>query len=166
MSDFESVIENIKKRIEEEAPKAAAAAAQKIATELTQYSTTVMVQFYLSYSPTQYKRSGALGTQTIKRYYRNPHGKIFHGGVELIPNYSGSYPSIFYKYNNKVMSPEAIFDLAYEQGKHGNMEALAGVIHSHNFTIPPIVKPSPKKQIEQKRDDIVRRIDSYIHLTI
>lgn len=165
MSNIDEIIDNIEKSVKEAAIKAGAAAAKKIADDLTRYSKeVVMVKFYSHYVPERYKRTASLLNNSIKRYYKNPHNTIFTGGIRFVPDYGQSYPSMFYSRNGKVMSAEAIFDLAVNKGKHGNMEALVGVITNRPFTIPPIMNPTPRELIEKKRDEIARRINDYINL--
>jgi len=45
-------------------------------------------QFYASYDPKDYKRQYSL-YNTGKKYYRNPHGTRFHGGVEIFSDKMG-----------------------------------------------------------------------------
>ena len=165
MSNIDEIIDNIKKQVSDASVKAGASAAKKIADDLTRYyKEVVMVKFYSDYVPTEYNRTAALLNHSFRRYYKNPHNTTFTGGIQFIPNYGKSYPSMFYNHNKKVMSAEAIFDLAVNKGKHGNMEALVGVVTNRSFTIPPIMSPSPMELMEKKRDEIARGINDYINL--
>ena len=70
---------------------------------------------------------------------------------------------MFYRRNKKVMSAEAIFDFAINKGKHGNMEALVGIITNRPFSSPPVMNPTPRELIEKKKDDIAKHISDYIN---
>lgn len=60
--------------------------AKNIATQcrdaLTEEYNYSVQRFYGEYDPKQYKRQYSL-YNTGKKYYRNPHGTKFHGGVEI-----------------------------------------------------------------------------------
>lgn len=68
--------------------------AKNIATQvrdaLTEEYNYSVQQFYASYDPKQYQRQYSL-YNTGKKYYRNPHGTRFHGGVEIYPDKMGNH---------------------------------------------------------------------------
>lgn len=129
-------------------------AASKIATELTNEAKLAIEEFYGDYSPVIYKRQGGL-KGTYKRYYRNPHGKIYHGGVELIPG-TGSYSSVV---SGKSVGSDFISALAVFNGMHGNVEALPFKVN----VIPPRMSPTPYEKIRIKKDIILMNIYDYLN---
>ena len=162
MASIDAVLDGIVNDIKAQAPKVLGSAASQIANEMTDYTRTVISDFYGSYGPHVYQRHGGLNN-SFKRYYKNG-GTIFHGGVELLPDSMGSYPSIFAKYTGKAMSSSAIFEYAIMQGRHGNTEQLQVALRMP-LSIPPVSTP-PIELIEKKRDEIVGNIESYIHFSL
>lgn len=128
-------------------------AATKIADELTKFAEHSILGFYDHYQPVKYRRQGGLRGSYV-RYYRNPHNKIYHGGVEIQPG-SGSYTSR----SGLSVSSEWITALAVFNGMHGNVEAFPRIPK----TVPPRMTPPPFELIEKKRDEIIGNIDSYIN---
>lgn len=129
-------------------------AASKIADELTKEAALAIEDFYGSYSPAMYKRQGGL-KGTYKRYYRNPHGKIYHGGVELMPG-TGSYSSFI---SGESVGSDFVSALAVFNGMHGNIEALPFKVK----TVPPRMTPSPYEKINTKKDIILMNIYDYLN---
>lgn len=150
--DFSGVEEEIK-RIAVEKLKSAA---QKIADELTLYAKSTILDFYIGYDPIKYSRQHGL-FDTSTRYYKNAHGNIFYGGVELHPG-SGSYSgwSCGHPVGVSADWPSA---LAVFSGKHGYVEAFPHAISN----VPPQMSPSPYELIQKRRDEIINNIDSYVN---
>lgn len=163
MASLDAVLDGILADIKAQAPKVLGNAAKQIADEMTEYTGTVIADFYGSYGQHVYQRHGSLNN-SYKRYYKNGT-TIFYGGVELLPDSLGGHPSIFVAKTGKVMSSDAIFDYAFMQGMHGNtpmLEVALGI----PLSIPPVMSPPPITLVEKKRDEIVGRIESYIHFSL
>ena len=68
--------------------------AKNIATQvrdvLTEEYNYSVQRFYGAYDPKQYKRQYSL-YNTSKKYYRNPHGTRYYGGVEIYPDKMGEH---------------------------------------------------------------------------
>lgn len=163
MASLEAVLDGILEDIKSQAPKVLGNAAKQIADEMTDYTTTVIADFYGSYGPHVYQRHGNL-EHSFKRYYKNGT-TIFYGGIQLLPDSLGSYPSIFFRKNGKSMSSDAIFEYSFMRGMHGNTPMLQ-VALGMPLSIPPIMSPPPIDLVEKKRDEIVGRIESYIHFSL
>lgn len=150
--DFSGVKEEIK-RIATDKIKAAA---QKIADELTLYAKSTILDFYVGYDPVKYKRQHGL-FDTGDRYYKNAHGNIYYGGVELHPG-SGSYSG--WSGGHRVgISADWPSALAIFSGRHGYVEAFPHTISN----IPPKMSPPPFDLIQKRRDEIVANINSYVN---
>lgn len=84
----------IPKELEKDIQKYGNNIAKNIATQvrdaLTEEYNYSIQQFYGEYDPKQYKRQYSL-YNTGKKYYRNPHGTRFHGGVEIFPDKMGEH---------------------------------------------------------------------------
>ena len=62
--------------------------AHKISDEMTGEYEYVIERFYGEYSPKRYVRHAQRGmnpglNKTFKKYYKNPHGSIYYGGIEI-----------------------------------------------------------------------------------
>ncbi len=79
IKDFQDYGNNIAKNI-----------ATQVRDALTEEYNYSVQQFYASYDPKQYKRQESL-YKTGKKYYRNPHGTRFYGGVEIYPDKMGTH---------------------------------------------------------------------------
>lgn len=145
----------LEKTIEQIAVDKLSGAAKKIADELTKFSEHAILGFYDHYQPIKYKRQGGL-SQSYSRVYKNAHGNIFYGGVDLHPG-GGSY---FGWSGGRRVSVDSEWPsaLAIFNGMHGNVEAF-----SNDASIPPRMSPSPFELIEKKRDEILNNIDMYIN---
>lgn len=164
MATLDEVFEEIYEDVKAQVPIAMRNAASSIANELTDFASTTMDDFY-SWSPKRYRRFGSLRNNSYRRFYRNAHNSVYHGGVELVPNYGRSYPSVLFETNGKVMSAEAIFTYAYDEGMHGNTPQLE-VALGRPLTHPPIMSPTPRERIERKRDEIEGHVEDYIHFNL
>lgn len=104
--------------------------------------------FYGDYDPLYYKRHFYnFENNSFKKYYKNPHGSIVRGGIELTPsNLADIYRA----------DSEYVFDLVYS-GQHGN----AGAFPHQVFNMPPVMSPSPMEILLDKRDSIVTNISNY-----
>lgn len=147
-------LSSIKQLLEDMLKERAANAAQKIADDLTKEAKLAIEFFYDSYNPIKYSRQGGL-RGTYKRYYKNPHGQIYHGGVELMPG-TGNYKSSL---TGEPMGADFVSALAVFNGMHGNVEAFPFAVK----TIPPRMSPSPYEIVEKKRQFILMNIYNYVN---
>lgn len=140
--------------------------------DLKKYSTTVCVSlatqtrdemheeaksaidaFYNDYDPLYYKRHFYnFKSNSFKKYYKNPHGSIVRGGVELTPYNVGD----IYR-----ADAEYIFNLVY-LGYHGNVAMFPHQVSN----IPHVMSPSPLEILLDKRDYIVDNIGNYTQQAI
>lgn len=141
---------------------------QKLIKDLEKYSTTVckslatqtreemyktaqyaIEEFYNDYDPIYYKRHYCnFKKNSFEKYYKNPHGSIIRGGVELTP----------YELDDLYRADsEYVFNLVYS-GFHGNVNMLP----TNNISnVPHIMSPSPLDILLDKRDYIVNNIEDY-----
>ncbi len=84
----------IPKELEKDVQKYGNNIAKNIAIQvrdaLTEEYNYSVQQFYASYDPKDYKRQYSL-YNTGKKYYKNPHGTRFYGGVEIFPDKMGKH---------------------------------------------------------------------------
>ena len=119
--------------------------ASLIADELTEETKTAIVTFYNDYSPEYYKRNyWNFEKNSYRRYYSNPHNKIYKGGVELTP---GLMKDIYQHPKDEV------FGSVMEIGSHG----------PELYTSVSPMRPSPIEMVNLKRDEILQDINSYIN---
>ena len=155
--DIYAVIDTLKKEVQERARKATS----KIADELVLETKMALAYFYNSYKPTRYThRQQSILSTGFKRYYKNPHNKIYYGGVELTPEAnSGSYHANYYP-DHRAIAPNYIADLIYE-GRHGATEMFPEWVRAHITNYPPQMSPSPRERIEEKLEKIKENISDY-----
>lgn len=84
---------------------------------------------------------------SFSKYYENKHGKIIRGGVELTP---GNMDDIY------RADTDYVFNLVYA-GYHGSVWTLPNEIKN----VPPVMNPGPLEILLNRRDEIVKNIDSY-----
>lgn len=124
--------------------------ASLIADELTETAAFSIDAFYNDYSPRYYHRHYYnFKNKSFRRYYSNPHGKTYAGGVELTPEMMDSI------YQDPVGE---VFDMVYS-GFHG---VSSGYEKPYSFTATPVMKPSPMEIILQKKEEIVKGINKYV----
>lgn len=125
--------------------------ASEIADELTEDTTFAIGAFYSDYSPDVYVRHYYnFMNKSYRRYYSNPHNKIFRGGVEFTPNQMDNiYQSKRYGSNTTI---EEVFGSVIEAGSHG----------PELYTKVPPMKKSPMEMVINDRDNIIDKIDEYI----
>ena len=106
--------------------------------------------FYNTYDPVSYKRHYYnFRENSFKKYYKNPHGSIYRGGVVL------SHESMDDIYQD---STEEVFDMFW----HGIHGVASGFVSPKSFSvIPPVTQPSPLEMVEMQRKDIVDNINDY-----
>lgn len=111
--------------------------------DLTDMALHAMANFYMDYTPYFYKRHYYnFMDNSYMKYYKNPHGSIVYGGVELSPK----------NMDNIYADPvEEVFDMVYA-GFHGPASIK-------NDGVPR--SEPPKEQIENYRDYIVTNIQKY-----
>ena len=163
MATLDEVLDEYYAELKKQIPSVMRNAASTIADELTDFTRTTMFDFY-SFHPRRYRRFYGLRNKSYRRFYRNPHNSVYRGGVELVPDYGSSYPSVF-RNSGKIMSANAIFSYAYYEGMHGNTPELEKAF-GHPLTHPPIMNPAPQDRIEKKRDEIEGHIEDYIHFNL
>ena len=107
-------------------------------------------EFYNDYEPIYYKRTPKhynFKKNSFKKYYKNPHNSIVHGGIELTPDELDD----LYRADK-----EYIFNLVY-LGHHGNVNMFPHTINN----IPPVMSPNPLNILLNKRDFLVKNIVDY-----
>ncbi len=120
-------------------------AASEIADELTKEARLGINQFYDDYSPIYYRRHFTnFFNNSFRRYYSNPHNTIFSGGVEYTPDAMNDI------YQHPI---EEVFYSVIEVGSHG----------PELYSIVPAMNPSPMQIVIEKRDSIVKNIQTYIN---
>ena len=142
--------------------------AGKIRDDLTEEAFTSIVKFYTSYSPKYYHRHYYnFMENSFKKYYANPHSKIYYGGVELTPE---AMDNIYQD------STEEVFESVYA-GFHGPASMIGGgyatnlgieprFFHQssgkYTYNIPERMKPSPIESLYIKQNEIENNIQDYI----
>lgn len=111
--------------------------------------------FYNTYDPVSYKRHYYnFCENSFKKYYKNPHGSIYRGGVVLSPE---PMDDIYQD------STREVFDLFW----HGIHGVASGFVSPKSFSvIPPVTQPSPLEIIEMQQKDIVDNINDYKNMAI
>ena len=121
-----------------------------IADELTEEARFSIDMFYKDYRPLYYHRHYYnFQKNSFKRYYSNPHGKNYAGGVDLTPDRMDDI------YRDPV---NEVFDMVYA-GFHGPSSAF---VSPKTFTVTPIMTPSPMDIILKKQEKIAEQIEDYV----
>lgn len=107
---------------------------------------TAVAQFYIDYTPEEYKRHYTNFNKSYSKYYSNAHGTIIRGGVEL------SFNSMDDLYSASV---DAVFDSFYS-GFHGAVAIKTGK--------PPQMNPTPLETIEAWRDNLIDYISGAYYI--
>lgn len=129
--------------------KLAKTLAYKARDEMTDAARFAIKEFYQDYSPSSYKRHVKnFLHKSFFGYYKNAHGQVAHGGVEL------TYERLDDIYG---WTPEGVFSLVYT-GQHGNIGMISRI---GNAPAIPIMAPSPIEVIEHRRDDIVADVQKF-----
>lgn len=149
LSKTQSQLNKIADGLVKDVQKKVKNATSEIAYELTHEAKSAIIAFYKDYDPLYYRRSYSM-RYTYKRFYRNPHGKIYHGGVELVD--AGD------RKQHGTRDSEYIFNEVWMLGRHGRPEEFPHAIHN----ITPITSPPPWDVVLNKRDEIVKNIQSYL----
>jgi hypothetical protein len=130
--------------------------AGKIRDDLTEETAQAIADFYADYTPEYYHRhvdaKGRhynFGKNSFEKYYSNPHGTIFSGGVILTPSRMDDI------YQDSV---QEVFDTVY----HGFHGVSSMFVNPYTFSVTPVMSPSPIERIYAKRDYIRKHIDKYI----
>lgn len=125
--------------------------AQKISDDMTDYSNSIIEDFYNQYNPHDpithpngfyyYRHNNFL--KVVKRHYRK-RGDSFVCGVELEKN----LPNV---YRGAYSSPEQVFNRVIFGGLHGyaSLNIPKGITN-----VPPIYDPSPYMRIQKRIMDI------------
>lgn len=130
--------------------KVLSSAAGKIRDDLTQEAFDSIAYFYTSWSPKYYHRHYYnFMEQSFEKYYSNPHGTIYRGGVKLTPE---SMDDIYQDPTQEV------FDAVY----HGFHGVSSMFVDPRTFSVTPVMEPSPLERILARRDYIAEHIDEYI----
>ncbi len=146
----------INKDLENEIMNYAKAVARKTAgmirDELTEIAKDAIDAFYSDYDPKFYRRHFYnFKEKSFRKYYSNPHNKVYTGGVELTPNLL-----------DEIYSDDAdeVFDSVYA-GFHGPVGYSVNDIKGQRH--PRRMYPSPMDLILDKREEIIDNIDKYVN---
>ena len=141
---------DIEKDLKKYVGKIMSSAAGKIRDDLTQEAFNAIAYFYTSWSPEYYHRHYYnFMEKSFEKYYSNPHGTIYAGGVKLTPE----------KMDDIYQDPtQEVFDSVYA-GFHGVSSMF---VNPYAFYVTPTMKPSPMERILSKRDYIADHINEYI----
>lgn len=107
---------------------------------------SAMAYFYGQYSPIRYKRTGNMG-KSYKKYYRNPHGSIYYGGVQIDPGFIDHVYEI---------DKETVFDYVIFRGIHGYPNQKVGGV-----PIPRML-PTPIDRVLQRKADIQSNLGTIV----
>lgn len=125
-------------------------AAGKIRDDLTDEAFNSIAYFYTSYTPVSYHRHYYnFMEKSFEKYYSNPHGKIYRGGVRLTPE---ALDDIYQDPTQEV------FDSVYA-GFHGVSSMF---VSPYTFSVTPVMEPSPMERILARRDFIAANIGDYV----
>lgn len=139
-------VEALRRDIQRYANNVCRYAASEIADDLTEAAKLAIQAFYDDYTPVKYHRHfWNFRSNAYRRYYSNPHNRIYRGGVELTPSEMADI------YQRKY-STEEVYGSVMEIGSHGP---------EMYTTVPPMSK-SPIQLIIEKRDDMLKNIDLYV----
>lgn len=155
MISTKAIADIIYKEVEKIAKKKCQEGASYAADQLTLEATKAMYEFYGSYTPEMYSRSGGL-LNSYKRYYYNKHGNIYKGGVEITESSSG-YHSVV---THDGVDSGFVTLLAWYAGRHGFAEALPEYYHVSNY--PPVMSPTPYEMVIEKLPEIEKKVISVI----
>lgn len=141
---------DVKKDLKKYIGNVLSGAAGRIRDDLTEEAFNSIVQFYTSYTPVSYHRHYYnFMEKSFEKYYSNPHGKIYRGGVRLTPEMMDDI------YQD---STQEVFDSVYA-GFHG----VSSMFETpKSFTVTPVMSPSPMEKVLERRDYIAMHIDDYI----
>ncbi len=152
-------IDDLENHVRKKGQEACRLVAGKIRDDLTLEAKNAISEFYNSYTPDYYKRHFYnFQEKSFKKYYANPHNKIYYGGVELTPNAMDDI------YQDSV---EQVFQSVYE-GFHGPASMIGTGYASIGETpikfskVPERMWPSPMELLYRKRDYIIDHIQDYI----
>lgn len=147
--------------------------AKKTRDELVIATSNAMEIFYGHYTPRRYKRTHGFRDKSFVGLYKNPHNSRIYGGVRLTTENLDASNYHTYKLNSSsnkwervdidpsdaisgAKYPETMGDireLVYS-GHHGDTELFNEMYHGkRNFTIPPVMSPSPYELVIQRRDN-------------
>lgn len=159
-SDIEDYAEKYAKRV-------LSAAGGKIRDDLFKVAKSAISYFYnVSYpEPIYYHRyeknfikyPGDLNKneKAFRKYFENPHGNIIHAGVELTP---GLMDSVYGSRRHPTPTQEVV-DTVFA-GFHGPASMF---YEPKTFsTIPPRMFPSPRQQLLDKKQEIIKHKSKYI----
>lgn len=153
--DISGLEDYIKKKVQE----IGRITAGKIRDDLTEEAKIAIQAFYDDYSPKYYHRHYYnFKKNSFKKYYANPHNKIYYGGVELTPEALDD----LYQDNT-----EQVFDSVYA-GFHGVASMIGEGYYSIGQTpqkfalVPRRMSPSPMQRLLDKRDYIEKNIQDYL----
>lgn len=142
--------DEIEKMINDYGKKVCSKMAGLIRDELTETAQNAIAAFYNDYDPKYYSRHYTnFQKRSFRKYYSNPHNKIFTGGVELTPGLLEEY------YQEDA---DVVFDSVYA-GFHGPMGY--DVNPSKKQILPHRMQPSPMDMILDKREEILDNVDYY-----
>lgn len=107
---------------------------------------SAMAYFYGSYTPIVYKRTGNMDN-SYKKYYKNPHGNIYYGGVQIDPAFIDDV---------YALGKETVFDYVIFRGIHGYPDQKV-----RGVPIPRML-PTPIDRVLQRKADIQANLDTIV----
>ena len=88
--EFMGLDKNTLKYLEKQAQKKASELAHEAQEKLTDHYVSLIDWFYVDYQPIAYDRTFGL-YDSYKKFYKNSHGTIIYGGVEVTPEKMADY---------------------------------------------------------------------------
>lgn len=127
-----------------------------IRDELADTATSAIAEFYEHYTPKHYHRHYYnFKKNSFQKYYSNPHGTVYRGGIELTPDLMDDiYSSPTYQ----------VFDTVYA-GFHGIASTHIYPRNTEHQFVPPRMIPSPMEIILKKQKKIQANMQHYITQT-
>lgn len=117
---------NVLKYIEHQAQKKASQLAHEAQEKLTNQYVSLIDWFYVDYQPKEYDRTFGL-YNSYKKFYKNSHGTIMYGGVEVTPERMGDYD---YHRNQPITASNLLSKFIYNPSgtwHGGNMHGGYGI---------------------------------------
>lgn len=141
---------DVKKDLKKYSSKVLSSAAGKVRDDLTEEAFNAIAYFYSSWTPTYYHRHYFnFMERSFEKYYSNPHGTRYSGGVKLTPK----------KMSDIYQDPtQEVFDSVYA-GFHGVSSMFT---NPDTFSVTPVMSPSPMERILSKREQIRKNTKEYI----
>lgn len=121
--------------------------ATQIRDELTARTAYAIEQFYRNYRPIYYNRHyDNFRKKSFRKFYKNPHGQLIRGGVELTPDRMDNI------YQHGI---DDTFTDVFVLGYHGPFQVY---VSKYVENRPPVTDPSPWEMIYMERDYILKNV--------